>query len=113
VEFEAKFELFQQIATENGFESSNWSIYEVTEFTSVPFPKAKMLYYVYFDWEPAGLLPFRLSLVKVQLQPNATWLDLWRAAGEAIRKSRDEHHIFIEGFRFQPIINAVLLSTGS
>lgn len=41
-----------------------------------------------------------------------TWLDVYRAADQAIRESGDGHHVFIEGFQPQAD-NTVTLHTGS
>ena len=44
------------------------------------------------------------------------WIDLWRAAENCIKESKDEHHIFIEGFYTDSrnvFSNVLRLSTGS
>jgi len=42
------------------------------------------------------------------------WIDLWLAANEAIKQSKDEHHVFIEAFTPSQIDPKMLnLSTGS
>ena len=48
--------------------------------------------------------------VRVPVQGH-TWLDLYRAADQAIRESGDDHHIYIE--RFDREGNTLVLSTGS
>ena len=65
-----------------------WSMWEVRDFTEVLFPGATFVDYNMNWGEP----------ISVQIPENATWLDLWRAADQAIIKSGDDHHIFVEKF---------------
>jgi hypothetical protein len=88
-QFNKQYEMYQQVAAENNFAHSVWSIYEVTDFAEVPYPNARVLHY-----------PYSLDgqLIEVALKPDSTWLDLWRAADQAIAESKDEDHHFIELF---------------
>lgn len=101
-DFEASYEFFQSIAKENNIKHSTWSMYEVTDFNVVPFPNANKLIY--------SLYPAR-DQVEINLQPNSTWLDLWKAADKAIDESGDLDHSFIE--EFEEDGDALILVTGS
>lgn len=79
-----------------------WSLWNVRDFTAIPFPNATTVTY---DTHWGN------ETVVVNLPENATWFDLWRAAGKCIKKSGDGHHIFIEQFR--PNGNTLNLITGS
>lgn len=77
-----KREYFELTAKEYGFKSI-WCLHEVNFFKDAhPFSKATTLNY---------------QKVKVHIQ-GKTWLDLYKAADEAIKLSGDEHHIYIEAF---------------
>ncbi len=78
-----------------------WSLWEVRDFTEVPFPYATQVEYS---------ANFGDS-VSVNIPENATWLDLWKAADECIVKSEDGHHLFVE--RFIPRGTVLELRTGS
>lgn len=101
-DFETSYELFQSIAKENNIKHSTWSMYEVTDFSVVPFPNANKLIY--------SLYPAR-GQVEINLQPNSTWLDLWKAADKAIDESGDLDHSFIEDFEEDG--DELILVTGS
>lgn len=83
---------------------SIWSIFEVEDMNTVPYPAAQFLQY---------------KGQKVALKPNSTWIDLWVAADEAIRLSQDLHHVFIESIGPvdervpHEIVQVVELSCGS
>ena len=65
-----------------------WSLWNVRDFTEVPFPHSTMVEYsANFG-----------DTVSVNILENATWLDLWKAADECIAKSGDRHHLFVEKF---------------
>jgi hypothetical protein len=101
--FDQKSEYFENIADGYGFDST-WSIYEISCLNEIhPFPKNIELKYR-DHWGPDTV---------IQEIPGNTWLDLWRAADEAIRKSEDGHHIFIEGFELSEDGLYLELSTGS
>ena len=68
---------------------SIWSLWEVRDFTEVPFPGATQLYYS-GGWGNAGWTP---------ISAKASWLELWKAADELIKLSEDNHHLFIENFK--------------
>lgn len=87
-ELEEAMERNEQIGRENDIKHSVWSMYEVTDFSAVPFPHAHTLFYEnYFD---------EAKNINVPLNPNSTWLDLWRAADKTIETSGDADHIYIE-----------------
>ena len=82
-----------------------WSIYEVENMTLChPYKDALQVAYVdHWGDEP----------VFVEIQ-GKDWNALYRAADEAIRRSGDQHHIFIEQFRPNPKNpQQLLLTTGS
>jgi hypothetical protein len=88
--------------TQQGFKST-WSIYEVDDL-SQPHNLGESVELAYVrHW---GKRP-----VVAEIEGN-TWLDLWRAADAAIRKSGDMHHIFIEGFELNKY-GQLELTTGS
>jgi hypothetical protein len=74
------------IAQEHGIESSVWSMWNFRDFTAIPFPGITRMKYDGSWGEPCG----------TNVPENATWLDLWKAADALIKKSGDDHHIFIE-----------------
>jgi hypothetical protein len=87
-ELEANRQRLDGIAKNNGIKYSIWAIEEVDNFDAVPYPHAHtLLYEDPLDDE---------GNISVALQPNATWLELWRAADNAIRRSNDADHIYIE-----------------
>lgn len=73
---------------DDNFLGCAWSLWEVRDFTEVPFPHATMVEYRTNFGDP----------VFVNIIENATWLDLWKAADECIAKSGDRHHPFVEKF---------------
>lgn len=89
------------IAQRCGIKHSTWSMYEIADMTAVPYPEAGMLRYD-GGWGKA---------IGISFKPGATWVDLWIAADEAIRKSGDTHHTFIESLTL--VDGVVVLSTGS
>lgn len=101
-QFDIKYDFYDRIAKENGFKYAVWSIFEVSDFAHVPFPRATKLRY-----DEVGLG----SPVEVDLAPNSNWLELWRAADKAIELSEDLHHIYIE--RFTEDDTTLFLTTGS
>lgn len=101
-EYDRKNEMINKVQLENKFINSSWSIYEIEDFNAVPFPMAEVVAYSnHWGEEP----------VQMNIPKNSTWLDLWRAADSLIKKSGDEHHIFIEQFTLRD--NVLILSTGS
>lgn len=44
---------------------------------------------------------------------NLTWGQLYKAADEAIKRSKDTHHLFIESFEKDPTTGYIKLHTGS
>jgi hypothetical protein len=96
-----KMKWHRAIAQQEGITASQWSIFEVEDFTAVPFPNATEVSYD-GRWG---------SVQTVPIKPNSTWLDLWKAADKAIEGSGDLHHIFIE--RLTNHNGIVVLQTGS
>lgn len=94
-------EMCRHIASKFRIEHSTWSMYEIADMTAVPYPEAGMLRYD-GGWGKA---------IGISFKPGATWTDLWVAADEAIRKSGDTHHTFIESLTL--VDGVVVLSTGS
>ena len=108
--FEKQMDWFDGIARENGIRSSTWSI-EVTNMSEVPFPGVTELRYDYSTFFSAGERPGVEKTIHVEISPNSTWLDLWRAADALIKRSGDNHHRFVEDFKLER--NALHLWTGS
>lgn len=106
--FERQFDYFRQTQRDNGF-LANWSLYDETDWGSFdePHPYTGATHVVYNNhWGTT-------SDIAVPIQGN-TWLDLYRAANEAIEHSNDTHHIFIEFFEPVPDKPGYLgLATGS
>lgn len=101
-QFDVKYDFYKSIAEENELKHSVWSIYEISDFTLVPFPQATKLRY-----NEVGMgVP-----AEVDLKLNSTWLDLWKAAEKAIELSKDFHHIYIEYFTEDG--TTLFLTTGS
>jgi len=87
---------YDEVAYENGF-TSIWSIYDVDDL-SLPHCYGEDISVSYRD-----------HTAKVK---GGTWVDLWEAADEVIRKSGDDDHIFIECF-LKDQDTVLKLSTGS
>jgi hypothetical protein len=84
--FDRKHDYYNRFREDNGL-TTIWSIYKLEEhgfMLNHPWAGAKVL--VYHDRTTAPI-------------EGPTWGDLYRAANEVIRRSGDDHHIFIEGFR--------------
>jgi len=82
--FERQMQYWDGVKDANDF-TARWSIYDHINSCNEKMPlKAKTRYVLYEGLE-----------VKVE---GNTWLDLYRAANEAVEKSGDTHHIFIENF---------------
>jgi len=93
---------YDAISTEHGFKTI-WSVHEVDDLNA-PFAGAAT-HVLYKDhWGPGDVM--------VPINGN-TWVDLWRAADEAISKSGDTHHVFIEAFIPSNVTGVLVLSTGS
>lgn len=106
--FERQFDYFRQVQEDNGFRAI-WSLYDETDVGSfdLPHPYTGATHVVYTQhWGT-------VSDLEVPIQ-GTTWLDLYRAADEAIERSNDTHHIFIEFFEPVPDKPGYLsLATGS
>jgi hypothetical protein len=104
--FESKMDYYSAFQTENGL-STIWSIYELPVHGFLdkhPFPGAVQVAYKQHWGEKAVFEEIN----------GATWADLYRAADAAIRRSGDDHHIFIEHFVVNPQQpDQLLLTTGS
>lgn len=92
------------VERELGGMKSVWSMFEVKDLRA-PHPWKNHRTISYQGWGDVE--------VKVAI-PGPLWSDLWLAAEQAIEKSGDDHHIFIEGFTPSPSNATELhLSTGS
>lgn len=82
-----------EIGGQQGIKVSVWSLWDVRDFTKVPFPGCTKLVYDGGWGEPGS----------VTIPENATWVDLWKAAEQLIIKSDsdDLHHVFIEKYELQ------------
>jgi hypothetical protein len=90
-EFERLNFIYEGIAEFMNFTASDWCIYEVEDFTAVPFPTAQVLIR-----EPLWYGP-RKELFQ-HIPENSTWLDLWKAADGLMVQAGPADHRFIEGF---------------
>lgn len=84
-EWQRKNNHYTLIQEQSNF-SSVWSMYEISDFSQVPYPDARRLIY-YNHWGPEHIT---VDLVA------GDWHALWSAADSAIRRSGDQHHIYIE-----------------
>jgi hypothetical protein len=104
-EFDRKFDMYKEVRTANQFRAV-WSLYEVEDFGSAhPFSSHAVVKYVdhWGDGEN--------TTIAVE---GSTWLDLYKAADQAIRNSGDGHHVYIEKFAPSTTEQDVLyLHTGS
>lgn len=99
-----KFDHFLNTQQLCGFHT-DWSLYEVDDLnTKHPFPQGCEV--VYLKGEHWG---DHDQIVPVE---GDTWVDLWRAADQAILGSGDSHHCFIEEFTLTNG-NQLVLRTGS
>jgi hypothetical protein len=99
--FDRKMDYYRQHQENSGY-GSIWSIYSVDEDSG---------FFNLHPWQGASVLVYQGTTVKI---PGPTWGDLYRAADEAIDLSKDDHHIFIEGFGKYATDNSILeLTTGS
>ncbi len=85
--FELKSDHYETIQNSNDF-YSRWSLYDVDDLTHPHGYSQSVLVYQNHWGGKVVLIPIT----------GLTWVDLWRAADLAIKKSGDDHHIFIEGF---------------
>jgi len=106
--FDKKMDYFSSIAEAHDFDST-WSIFDVDNFDSLfSDQQAKTLVYA-SHWGSCGTIevPIRSRCGHV------TWLSMWIAANELIKKSGDDHHIFIESFKKNEELGIYELTTGS
>jgi len=91
---------FEQLKAEHKFQSV-WSMYEVDFITDVAFVLEEGAHLVHENFS----VPLPVGRV--------TWLDMWKAADEAIFAVGGDH-IFVESFTRSSINpNIILLRTGS
>lgn len=108
-QFERKMDAFHLAQTSHGFKTI-WSLYEVEDLEQQhPFVNAREICYRdHWGKEPV------YETIKTEGQGHGTWMELWAAADRCIRRSGDDHHIFIESFQTvadQP--HQLRLTTGS
>jgi len=90
----------EEIGKKAGIKIARWSAGQVN-FEEVPFPGVKVMVY-----------DAHHKIVTVNIPNNGRWIDLWKAADEAILLSGDDHHIFVESFK-QISPTEIELGTGS
>lgn len=101
--FDRKFSYFNDVQTEMKLRSV-WSVYEIEDFyTEHPYKGATTVVY---DQHWGG------EVVEEPIE-GPLWIDLYRAADAAIKRSGDEHHVFIEQFSPVQETNTLKLYTGS
>lgn len=98
--FEARRLMYRKIAADNRL-VSHWSMYEINDMSAVPYPGATLLRYDGGFGSPS----------EVAIDSQATWTRLWQYADLAVKRSGDEHHIFIEALTL--VDGVVVLSTSS
>lgn len=102
--FEAKNDHYEEERQRSGLRSI-WSIYEVEELGD-QHPYGDIREVCYRDhWGDEAVY---------ETVEGGTWIDLYEAADRCIRRSGDDHHIFIEAF--EPVANQphqLRLTTGS
>ncbi len=102
--FELKSEHYSEVKKAEGLRSI-WSIYEVEELGEQhPYRDATEICYM-DHWGDEAVY---------ETIPGGTWRDLYIAADRCIRRSGDDHHIFIESFK--PVADQphqLRLTTGS
>jgi hypothetical protein len=90
--FQRQYGYFDETRKANGFRAC-WSMYDETDVGSFdqPHPYVGATHVVHArHWGTAGNVEVPIL--------GSTWLDLYRASNEAIERSNDHHHIFIERF---------------
>lgn len=98
---------FEQLQDTNDF-LTFWSMHEIADMDADhPYTGASQLRYEYMSshsrWQPGSVV--------VDIR-GTKWMDLWDAANRAVLESGDDHHIFIESFKWDQ--DGILsLSTGS
>jgi len=107
--FERKMDAFHLAQNVHGFKTI-WSLFEVEDLEQQhPFVNAREICYRdHWGEEPV------YETIKTEGRGHGTWMDLWAAADRCIRRSGDDHHIFIESFQTvadQP--HQLRLTTGS
>ena len=101
-EFDLRMDHYSEFKKANQLQTI-WSMFEVPNLNdSHDYGVIRSLVYKQ-HWGPEP--------VEVAVE-GTTWGDLYRAADSAIRKSGDDHHIFIEGFEFVTS-DKIQLTTGS
>lgn len=86
------------------FPNSTWSMREVPDLQAP------------HNFEGACVVSYREHWGKVPIRVEITgplWVDLWRAANEAMKRSGDDHHFFIEAFSETSEPGVIELHTGS
>lgn len=101
--FDRKMQHYREVQAQLGL-TAIWSEFAVDNLSDPhPFEGALQLAYTTGWGEP--------QFVEIV---GTTWAALYVAANRAIRDSGDGHHIFIEGFRHNPLCpEQLFLSTGS
>ena len=98
--FDRKTDYYNQFREDNGLKAI-WSIFELEEHG----------FLFNHPWEGAKVLVYKGKTAPIE---GPTWADLYRAADLVIKRSGDDHHIFIEGFGKYATDNSMLeLTTGS
>jgi hypothetical protein len=103
-EFNRKLDHYYEARIKEGIIESSWSVTSVSDLYSCSkFPSALVLTY---DKHLGD------NEVRVDIEGNR-WIDLWKAAEQAIVLSGDLHHLYIEDFIGTPASAEISLSTGS
>lgn len=97
------FEYLMVMRKELGIKHSSWSIMDVDFDEPHPWPSA--MYVKRSTWEDDNPIAVKVN--------GKTWGDLWQASDEAMGKSDNKHHVFIESFHPSKEEKTLIISCGS
>lgn len=103
---ELVMDFLNDVAERHSIEYSSWGLNfkdRTIDMNQVPYPDMKELHYD-GGWGDSGNVVFKKA---------PTYLQLWKASEKLIKKSRDEHHSFIENFVTHDVSGIYHLQTGS
>lgn len=103
--WEDNWQALNKMQEENGFMTC-WSV-SLVKAQDMQKLTPKMSKLTYTSWGETQVHEF-------EKPTHMTWLEFWKLANEMIKKSGDDHHIFIEGItKSKEQKDAYILQTGS